>query len=327
MYIRFTLLLATVLLFLFSCNKEKKMKDDFYKALQSLDYEQKRDFKDFMKTARAFEGHPSIFNPYLKEIDFQFIDYYKLDTKNDSIEIYLGHLNKNGDKRNWFSLFVNDSIENFYVQDFTQDKDIFKEELGNDFSTDISFNFYNNKYATYLKLKYLDTIQRKLEYSWSKGFEPRDSITISMLEPLYLGNKIPEIGLRNIDGEKINLKEFNSQTIVLFYCNLHFNICLEQIPYLNRLEEKYTDEDVRFIAVLDDNAENIRSYIEKNSFNYQIALLDKASVNLFGNGKPLNLIINKKGVVSFYKRGSCKNHNCIYDELVNELKNLFDKDI
>jgi peroxiredoxin len=303
------------------------MKSDFYENLKSFEYNQKRDFNDFIKTAKAQQGSPKVFQSQVGKVDFQFIDYYSLDTKNDSIDVFIGHFKDEDVKKNWFCLTVNDSIENFYTAHFTKDKNIFKESLGDDFSTDISFSFYNQKYGAYLKLKYLDTIESRLEYSWSKGFEPMDSITISLSEPLYVGNKIPKINLKNLKGHKIDLEEYNSQPIVLFWCNFDFNICLEQTPYLNQLAEKYADKNVKFIAVINDDIEDIKNYIDRNTFKYQVTTVDKSSIALFGSGMPLNLIIDNKGIVSYYKRGSCKDPNCIYDALNQELIKLFKNDL
>lgn len=321
-------LFSIVSLLLISCrSEEEKVESDFYEALESISYKPKRDFKDFIKTANAIEGFPKVFEPHLDKINYQFLDYYPLETKNDTVQVYVGSLLEDNIKKNWFCLVINDSINDYKYSSFNKSRhEIFKKGIGNDFSSDILFKTKNHSFTTGLKIKFLDTIKHKLEYSWRVGFEPKDSIIFSKYtKPLSIGDKLPKIELNDIDGVNIDINDLKKDLLVVFWCDFQSDICLEQIPYLNQLAVKYANDNVKFLAITNNKIDDAKRYLENNTFKYDIAFVEESSKELFGNGSSLNFVVDDNNVISFFRQGICYSCKTIFEEIDTHLQGLLIK--
>lgn len=308
--------------------KEEKIKSDFFEALESISYKQKRKFEDFIKTAYAQEGYPDVFKTYVDEIDYEFLNYYSLDTKNDSIKVFAGTLLDRNKIKNWFCMAVNDSIDDYQIYSYNKDRHkIYGNNIGNDFSSDILFKTKNQSHKAGLKITFLDTINEILKYSWRDGFEPKDSLTlVKFTKPLSLGDKVPELKLTNLKGIKINFFDKTKKATVIFWCDFNTDLCLEQIPYLNKLKEKYKNQKINFLMITDAKIDEVNTYLGSNIFLYDIAFLNEKSTKIFGFGKPKHFVVNGKKKIVFQRDGVCYSCKTVLDEIDGELTKLVGED-
>lgn len=121
------------------------------------------------------------------------------------------------------------------------------------------------------------------------------------------GDKL-DFALEMLDGESLVIKaddakiHFNTQnkaTLFVFFTTWCAP-CITEIPYLNKLEEKYKDEfNIVGVLLEDKNAEEIKNFVEKNKIIYKIAngennyLLAKALGGI--NGIPTMFLYAKNG--------------------------------
>lgn len=120
-----------------------------------------------------------------------------------------------------------------------------------------------------------------------------------------IGEEAPKYSLRSIKGNRFKSKDIIGKKVVVF--NFWFTTCSpckREIPQLNKLKSKYSEDDVVFIAVALDQEYKIEKFLRQNPFKYDIVedgrwLASKFGVSLY----PTNIIIDKNGNFQFFKSG------------------------
>ena len=76
------------------------------------------------------------------------------------------------------------------------------------------------------------------------------------------------------------------------------------MPYLNKIVDKYKDEDVVFLAVTFDKDEDVEKFLKKKDFNYTHAAGEMELIRDMGvQSFPTNLIIDQQGEIVFSHNG------------------------
>ena len=95
--------------------------------------------------------------------------------------------------------------------------------------------------------------------------------------------------------------------------------CRKEIPDLNKLAHTFRDDEVVFLGFATDSEEKLRNFLKKNTFSYHHASAN-ALINNFGiRGFPTNMIIDKKGKISFNEMGGRAG---IYDLMKTKIEEL-----
>jgi hypothetical protein len=102
----------------------------------------------------------------------------------------------------------------------------------------------------------------------------------------------------------------NNKIIVLNIWNTKFP---DEIVRLNELKEKYKNDDVVFLAITDEDKNEVHEFLETHPFSYDqlIGLEGEKIFNLFQTGMykvyPMHIIIDQSGKVSFKRKNLVKN--------------------
>ena len=193
----------------------------------------------------------------------------------------------------------------------TNDCSLFKiEENGFSFS---AISFQNNETTIELKNKEEDLLsplkilvdpkERIVYYRWETNSENYNSPVISKDYELKPGKDFPVI---NVETTKGNWTNKNSNKIIII--NWWATSCLpckEEIPVLNKLVDKYQDQNIEFIAIVWDKSKHSK-FIEKNPFKYLQGFTTKELTDLFGEIFPRHIIVDKDGKILLNKLGGSK---------------------
>lgn len=119
-----------------------------------------------------------------------------------------------------------------------------------------------------------------------------------------VGEESPKFSIRTIDGRKIKNKDLLGKVVVLNFWFTTCSPCKKEIPELNQLKKEFVGKDVEFIAVALDEEYKIASFLKGTPFNYEIVdsgswLASRFEVSAY----PSNIVIDKKGIIQFYKVG------------------------
>jgi peroxiredoxin len=129
-------------------------------------------------------------------------------------------------------------------------------------------------------------------------------------EKFKVGDKAADFTAPDLDGKKFTLSAFQGEKVVLLnFWGLRCGACIEEIPYLNALNDKYGDNGLVILGVGTDGvgADIVRSTMKEVGItaDYTILLdLEFTITDTYTNFLvPLTLVIDKGGVVQFVHTG------------------------
>ncbi|MGE3169701.1 MAG: TlpA family protein disulfide reductase [Pyrinomonadaceae bacterium] len=129
---------------------------------------------------------------------------------------------------------------------------------------------------------------------------------------LQVGQPAPDFVAQTIDGQTINLKDFQGKVVMLTFWSTKCEICHSEIPKMNQIVDRYKGKDVVFLALTMENEAKVNPYLRKNPFNYTIltngfgVVLKYANMSKDGGinmGFPSYFLINKQGAIHLRSEG------------------------
>lgn len=121
-----------------------------------------------------------------------------------------------------------------------------------------------------------------------------------------VGKKAAEFTLPDVSGGEVALQSFRGKVVLLNFWATWCGPCREELPELQRVQEKFRKRGLAVVAVTVDNElENVRSFLKKYDLKLQ-ALWDqrKKVVEAYGVEKmPSSFLIDRNGVIRFIHRG------------------------
>lgn len=117
-------------------------------------------------------------------------------------------------------------------------------------------------------------------------------------ENKWKNTKLPNFKLKNLQGEIVSNANLKNKITVINFWFIGCKPCVNEIPDLNELVEKYKNEPICFLAPSFDNKNSLKKFIETKSFNYTILaeateFIDKMDIYAY----PTHLVIDKNGII------------------------------
>ncbi len=101
-------------------------------------------------------------------------------------------------------------------------------------------------------------------------------IQAQKIEPFYIGNRVPDLPLKNIINYKdsvATLSSFGNKIIILDFWNIHCTSCVYMFPLEDSLQAMFPN-DVQFILITSDKKEQVAQFLTKyNSMRNKPLLL------------------------------------------------------
>jgi thiol-disulfide isomerase/thioredoxin len=113
------------------------------------------------------------------------------------------------------------------------------------------------------------------------------------------------VDMTDINGNKIKASSLYGKVVVMNFWFIGCPPCRYEIPALSKLAEDYKDnKDVIFIAISTDKAPEIRDFLNSNTFKYRLVGDGAELSKYYGiETDPLNLVINREGIIIFNSYG------------------------
>ncbi|WP_051691736.1 TlpA family protein disulfide reductase [Pedobacter borealis] len=120
-----------------------------------------------------------------------------------------------------------------------------------------------------------------------------------------VGTKAPVINAVDINGNKFNMAEAKGKVVVLNFWYIECMPCREEMPLLNKLVDTYKgQQDVEFISVATNSKESLIKFLKTKEFKYRVIPSGLPIANILGvAGFPTNIVIDKKGKITFLESG------------------------
>lgn len=125
---------------------------------------------------------------------------------------------------------------------------------------------------------------------------------------ITVGGKAPVFSLINLRGDRVSLQDVSRRgpTLVNFWASW-CDPCKAEVPILNELQHKLAGRGVTVIGVsVEEPREVVDAFVRKHHIDYPVLLdVDGAVSRRYGLiGMPMNVIVDRQGVVSMWKSGA-----------------------
>lgn len=203
-----------------------------------------------------------------------------------------------------------------YSQKKTEQKYIFKDLDGKVISKEV------------FQKKYKDTIIYSREYTMTR----ENGKSVFTLQPKSAGNlnqklnqefikrfsfkKMPEFNITDVNGINYDNESLKGKKVVLNFWFAKCAPCIKEIPELNRLVKKYSNNsNVVFIAITFDNQDTNKVFLNKTEFKYNQVVDQKELIRKMGVvNYPTNMVIDEEGKIIFIQSGYVDNIKDLIDE-------------
>lgn len=119
------------------------------------------------------------------------------------------------------------------------------------------------------------------------------------------GEKFSGEKMTDINGNKYDLSNIDNKTYVINFWFIDCAPCRDEMPELNKIVKQYKDnKDVVFLAIALDQRSELKSFLKKTPFDYNIVDGGKPLAHKYGiKGYPTHVIVGKDGLIKFSTTG------------------------
>jgi peroxiredoxin len=117
-----------------------------------------------------------------------------------------------------------------------------------------------------------------------------------------VGSVAPDFTLKDISGNKVKLSDYRGKVVLLEFWATWCPPCIDNIPELIRIQDKYNDKAFSILAVSLDKGSDVESmlpeFVAEYGINYPILYGNDSVIDLYRvMSLPTGLIIDKEGRV------------------------------
>lgn len=167
-------------------------------------------------------------------------------------------------------------------------------------------------------LEQCETIRKKKMESNPKGF-------IFVRPSCMEGARIPEFEATTVDGRKMGDEDLLDKVTVLNFWFIACQPCIAEIPGLQALHEKYSGQDVNFIAISRDDEQSVREFLQEHTWEFDHIASEDLNNDVFRIkwGYPTTFVLDKEGVIIFATSGGIPDESAV-EEIQRELIPVID---
>ena len=131
----------------------------------------------------------------------------------------------------------------------------------------------------------------------------------SELHVLSAGMAAPDFNLIDVLGKSVSLNQYRGKVVLIDFWQTWCPPCVEELPYLKSLQEKYESQGLVILGVTDrldqDGMKNWREMVRDKSLNYSTLLDEKGTIAGQYNvsGYPHKFLIGRNGLLVYEYRG------------------------
>lgn len=148
----------------------------------------------------------------------------------------------------------------------------------------------------------LNSKTQEMEYYWTKSKE--NGITEQGGFPQFIkprlckGKMMPEFSFKTFDGETISSEILKGKFVFIDFWGTWCGGCIYEMPNIKTMREKISTDKLFIVGFVNDEADSLKKYMSKNTFNYPNVLVDqdflkKCEVQSY----PTTVLIDPKGEI------------------------------
>lgn len=119
-----------------------------------------------------------------------------------------------------------------------------------------------------------------------------------------LSKPAPDFLLKDVNGRSWKMSSLKGKVVVLNFWFTECKPCIQEMPDLNALRQKFIGKPVVFLALALNASSNVKDFLKANSFTYDILPDAKIATERYGiYAWPTHMVIDKAGLVKMIKVG------------------------
>lgn len=148
------------------------------------------------------------------------------------------------------------------------------------------------------------------------------SVPVSQAAMPSAGSVAPDFTLKSNGGNNLKLSEFRGQVVMINFWATWCGPCRQEMPLLNRIQEKYRKAGFMLLGVnIDDRPEAAQAMARKLGVHFPILFdTEKRVSRLYDvNAMPSTLLIDRDGKLRYFHLGYRPGYETRYESQVREL--------
>ena len=249
--------------------------------------------------SKLISGCPKDLEQIKDQMGLSKLSYSTLETGIDTLKIIFGTMQQQEVKGYWYALCINNKFATFSTGSLE------KLDSSDILSKNIDLFFYNSSKRISFKVMHRPSSD-EIAYCWINNKLFSKTAMISNVEkPIEMNKKFPLLKFEALNGDTVSIKDFTDKYLVINWWNTGCAPCRVEMPNLNKLVEKYkSNSNVVFLAIAFDKKDRLESFLKTREFKYIQTLANKDIAKIFGESYPKNIIVNPKGLITYYKEGA-----------------------
>lgn len=140
-----------------------------------------------------------------------------------------------------------------------------------------------------------------LPMTYKINYKPQEIISEKINYSYYLptGMPVPEFSFPNLSGKSVALSDMKDKLILLDFWEYWCGGCIESIPKLKDLHEKYVDDGLVILGIFAERKDIVKKIAEKNDILYPNLQCDKEFLKTFRIRSRPTAILIKNGVIVY----------------------------
>lgn len=138
---------------------------------------------------------------------------------------------------------------------------------------------------------------------------------------LLKGCVFPEFNVKTVAGEIVSPEDLKNKVVVMNFWNIDHKSSTKEIPLLNRLAQKYLEDDVVFLSFNNNSRQSLLKFLAKNECRFHV-VAESHKVNellMPEQHYPTNMIFNRNGELMYGISGDYQTRGKTVEEALSPL--------
>jgi thiol-disulfide isomerase/thioredoxin len=131
------------------------------------------------------------------------------------------------------------------------------------------------------------------------------------------GTQLPDFSLPDLDNSPWRAEEWRNKILVINFWATWCPPCVREMPLFKRLQKTYAKQDVLFIGIAVDDADEVRKFVREKAIDFPILLGDTQAMQLMVrlgnrfNALPYTIVADHGGIIVLRQFGEISEQDLV----------------
>ncbi|MEO8854643.1 MAG: TlpA disulfide reductase family protein [Ginsengibacter sp.] len=124
-----------------------------------------------------------------------------------------------------------------------------------------------------------------------------DPAPVDANNKILAGQQLPDFNLYDINGNKLSSDQLKGKPVVINFWFTECAPCIQEMPALNEIRQKFKDSDVVFLAITFDKKSTVQNFLKRYNFDFTAVPDAVAYCENMTGIFPLTLFVDRSGII------------------------------